>query len=129
MDVSQTRDHKRCMDRAAEACRLHPIGFLLHKLKTMGCEVSLDNERLLCEPCGKGFLGGFDPDAKEVILCEDNLTSQRQLNRILTHELIHAYDVCRTQYDSNNLQHLACSEIRAANLSGDCEVWQEKLPL
>ena len=66
---------------------------------------------------------GFDPDAKEVILCEDNLTSQNQLNRILTHELIHAFDVCRAHYDNNNLEHLACSEVRAANLSGEWE-WE-----
>jgi inner membrane protease ATP23 len=47
------------------------------------------------------------------------------MNDVLTHELIHAYDDCRSTVDWDNLEHLACSEIRAANLSGDCFYWKE----
>lgn len=43
----------------------------------------------------------------------------RQVDHALTHELIHAYDHCRAgNLDWSNLEHHACSEIRAATLSG-----------
>ena len=42
------------------------------------------------------------------------------MNNTLTHELIHTLDYCRAEIDWNNLDHLACTEIRAANLSGEC---------
>jgi len=45
---------------------------------------------------------------------------QRHVNELLTHELIHSYDDCRAHVDWNNLQHVACSEVRAATLSGEC---------
>lgn len=38
----------------------------------------------------------------------------------MVHESIHAFDACRVKLDSNNCTHLACTEIRAANLSTDC---------
>ncbi|XP_072257531.1 mitochondrial inner membrane protease ATP23 homolog isoform X2 [Pyxicephalus adspersus] len=48
------------------------------------------------------------------------------MNRVVTHELIHAFDHCRAHVDwFTNVQHLACSEIRAANLSGDCSISNE----
>ncbi|XP_043934757.1 mitochondrial inner membrane protease ATP23 homolog [Protopterus annectens] len=48
------------------------------------------------------------------------------MNRVVTHELIHAFDHCRAHVDwFNNMKHLACSEIRAANLSGDCSFGNE----
>jgi len=40
----------------------------------------------------------------------------------LTHELVHAYDHCRAYVDWSNCVHHACSEVRAANLSGDCKM-------
>lgn len=36
---------------------------------------------------------------------------------VLTHELIHMFDYCKNQLDFKNLDHLACTEIRAANLA------------
>lgn len=69
------------------------------------------------------------------------------MNETLTHELVHSYDYCRAELDWNDLQHLACTEvgtlhmwlgpscyvegpilfsqIRAANLSGECFFWKE----
>lgn len=47
------------------------------------------------------------------------------MDETLTHELVHSYDHCRAHVDWNDLTHLACSEIRAANLSGECFFWKE----
>lgn len=47
------------------------------------------------------------------------------MNDTLTHELVHTLDYCRAEIDWTNLLHLACTEIRAANLSGECFFWKE----
>jgi inner membrane protease ATP23 len=45
----------------------------------------------------------------------------------MVHELIHAIDLCRTKMDPlNNCMHMACTEIRAENLSGECD-WTREL--
>lgn len=35
---------------------------------------------------------------------------------VLSHEMIHMFDYCRNKLEFDNLDHLACTEIRAANL-------------
>ncbi len=42
------------------------------------------------------------------------------VERNLRHELIHAFDDARGEVDPTDCDHHACSEIRAARLSGDC---------
>jgi len=42
------------------------------------------------------------------------------------HELVHAYDHCKArELDWHNCKHHACTEVRAANLSGDCRMGNE----
>ena len=76
--------------------------------------------------------GKFDPHSGRIEICEEAIQSVSHVEDTLSHELIHAYDHCRIEWqeDSNllcigivfvDLRHLACSEIRAANLSGDCK--------
>uniref|UniRef100_A0A8C1BA83 Mitochondrial inner membrane protease ATP23 n=1 Tax=Cyprinus carpio carpio TaxID=630221 RepID=A0A8C1BA83_CYPCA len=48
------------------------------------------------------------------------------MKRVVTHKLIHAFDHCRARVDwFNSFRHLACSEIRAVSLSGDCSFVNE----
>ncbi len=55
----------------------------------------------------------------------ESFRTQHQWNRALSHELIHAYDDCRADLRRDDVRHIACTEIRAANLSGDCDFWDE----
>lgn len=43
--------------------------------------------------------------------------SQGMVQGVLTHEMIHMFDFCRNELDFKNIDHLACTEIRAANLT------------
>lgn len=43
----------------------------------------------------------------------------------LKHELVHAYDHCTKKFNILNAQHVACAEIRAVALSGECGFIQE----
>lgn len=59
---------------------------------------------------------------KKVIVCENvNASSTRQAET-LTHEMLHAYDMCTKNVDPNNCIHHACMEIRSSNLSGECHL-------
>uniref|UniRef100_A0A3Q2Z1Z3 Mitochondrial inner membrane protease ATP23 n=1 Tax=Hippocampus comes TaxID=109280 RepID=A0A3Q2Z1Z3_HIPCM len=79
-----------------------------------------------CEDCDGTVSGGFDAATSQIVLCQNNIHQQSHMNRVVTHELIHAFDHCRAHVDwFNNFRHLACSEIRAANLSGDCSFSNE----
>ena len=93
--------------------------------------------RVVCEPCGAEAkaLGRFvpgveaEPNTRGVVLCQEVVDDPRVpeslVRRTLLHEFIHAYDDCRVNVDYSNLEHVACTEVRAAMLSGDCDFWTE----
>jgi Peptidase M76 family len=62
----------------------------------------------------------------EIFLCQQHLRNESHAHESMVHELIHAIDMCRTKMDPlHNCIHLACTEIRAENLSGECSIWNE----
>lgn len=79
------------------------------------------------ENCEATIAGGFRPQSG-VVVCQNHVQTQEEVNNLLAHELIHAFDHCRAKdLDWNNCQHHTCSEIRASNLSGDCHWFFEAL--
>ncbi|XP_011406005.2 PREDICTED: mitochondrial inner membrane protease ATP23 homolog isoform X4 [Amphimedon queenslandica] len=121
---SNERLNKQCRDRMHKSLKSSYVRYMLNAMKEIGCEVKV-GRHLVCEPCGDRLLGGFDEDRNQIVLCENNIYSDDCMTNVLTHELIHAYDHCRAHVDWKNLDHQACSEIRAANLSGECFFWKE----
>mmetsp|Transcript_12391 Transcript_12391/g.19060 ORF Transcript_12391/g.19060 Transcript_12391/m.19060 type:complete len:239 (-) Transcript_12391:88-804(-) len=62
----------------------------------------------------------------EIYLCQQHIQSEDHAHTSMVHELIHAVDMCRAKMDPlNNCIHMACTEIRAQNLSGECAPWKE----
>ena len=64
----------------------------------------------------------------EIYLCHNNghLIDEDHAHKAMVHELIHAIDLCRTKMDPfNNCVQFACTEIRAENLSGECNWFKE----
>lgn len=62
----------------------------------------------------------------EIFLCQQHLSSEGQAHRTIVHELIHAVDTCRSKMNpQKNCIHLACTEIRAENLSSECNFFNE----
>ncbi|XP_045144942.1 mitochondrial inner membrane protease ATP23 homolog [Echinops telfairi] len=84
-------------------------------------------EQCCCEcPRPSVLVHGASERFSKIVLCQNNIRNQAHMNRVVTHELIHAFDHCRAHVDwFTNVRHLACSEIRAANLSGDCSLINE----
>lgn len=115
--------HARCewmVSRAASSGDAYDLAF--RYLPTYGCPFGREN--IMCMPCSGSIHGGYIPGIG-VLICENHVDNQATLSRTLTHELIHAFDECRAKIDWSNCEHQACTEIRAATLSGDCDVQAE----
>nr|XP_014430695.1 mitochondrial inner membrane protease ATP23 homolog isoform X2 [Pelodiscus sinensis] len=83
---------------------------LLDAMKQSGCTVYKDRH-FACEDCDGCVSGGFDSATSQIVLCQNNIHQQSHMNRVVTHELIHAFDHCRAHVDwFKNVKHLACSE-------------------
>lgn len=91
--------------------------------------------------CDRRIAGGFDPVTNQVrriqynstfqnlqkvkentlfqvIICQNVATGEGRVQSTLAHELVHMFDYCRHNLDFTNIDHVACSEVRAANLTG-----------
>lgn len=51
------------------------------------------------------------------MICENHHPSKGIVQGTLVHEMIHMFDYCRHNVDFSKVEHVACSEIRAANLA------------
>lgn len=90
------------------------VKLMLAALKSSGCEVDL-GRHISCEVCDNTVTGGYDPDTNQIIICQNTAKSRNRVQSTLSHEMIHMFDYCRNKLDLNNIDHLACTEIRAAN--------------
>jgi inner membrane protease ATP23 len=126
----ERRSMSTCEETLEAALSTGTAGFMLRALQQLGCAVDLSY--FSCEPrCGQDGMniqGGFllDEDGvSSIMVCANKVSSHGMMMRVLTHELIHAYDHCRALVDWSDCRHHACSEVRASNLSGDCHYSRE----
>lgn len=116
--------HERCLKRKAKLIQSSPIvRFMLEQLEKAGCPLDV-NAHFRCAPCDLSRSGGFSP-THGIILCENRFVSKEHMEDTLTHELIHAFDHCTTTVNWASCAQLACSEIRAVSLSGECRFLKE----
>lgn len=109
-------DNVRCERNVYKCVKNSPlVKLMLSALKTAGCEVDI-RRNIVCEPCEKVVTGGYDSELNQVVVCQNNARSSGVVQGILAHELLHMFDQCRAKMDLKNIDHLACTEIRAANL-------------
>ena len=95
------------------------VRILMTALKAKGCPL-IPSRHISCEPCDGNLRGGFDDKVVQVVVCSNKCKTPDQVEEILAHELVHMYDFCTAKTDlDNNVNHLACTEVRAANLA-DC---------
>mmetsp|Transcript_12045 Transcript_12045/g.14034 ORF Transcript_12045/g.14034 Transcript_12045/m.14034 type:complete len:196 (+) Transcript_12045:125-712(+) len=127
--TSATCDDGTCGEMLAKGLSVPRVKELRESMEKLGCVTP--KRFFACRPCeNESIIAGFVYDGEnKVVLCSDNIEKfnikQEHVDRTLIHELIHAYDHCRAEMDWKNCLHIACSEIRAANLSGDCNMKAE----
>ena len=100
------------------------VATLLKKVEGAGCPFS--GPPIVCEDVFRGapVTGSYDTMQHRVILnpaVPPAAMTAAEWARTSAHELVHAFDVCRARVKTDDCLHLACTEIRAANLSGDCD--------
>ena len=98
------------------------VVFLMDHVKRLGGNLSKIN--INCDVCDDTKGGGFHPQMG-ILLCANWIQNKWQLEDILAHELVHAYDHLKFKVDTTNLKHHACTEIRALMLSGECRIFNE----
>ena len=108
----------QCEKNIARAIRNSPfIRLMLAGLKEAGCTVT-PHRHLVCEAaCSPEVSGGYDQKTNQVVICSNICVTPQKVEEILAHELVHLYDFCTTNLDLTRSDHLACTEIRAANLA------------
>ena len=93
-----------------------------------------ENLKIECRPCGtQGPEGGarafvMGPSPLSIVLCSNRLhnsTDTHEMEQVLTHELIHVYDVKSLQMDLRKCVNLAYSEIRAAREAECHDSWMQ----
>ncbi|CCI48978.1 unnamed protein product [Albugo candida] len=99
------------------------VAYLAYAMDQMGCKMS--HLRFDIRHCQSKSLGGFEIDENGQPI--NHIQTQEAMDRTLAHEMIHAFDHCRAKVDWENPAHIACTEIRAAALSGDCDFKEEVL--
>ena len=121
----------RCESLKEKALKSMHVKFVRDKMQELGCDTyATEHFSFACEPCfDAAVVGRFDASGRRLLLCSDNIEkyklSDAHVLRTVLHELIHAYDMCRVQLDPLDCSHIACTEIRAAHLSGDCDFFTE----
>lgn len=89
---------------------------------------------LKCRPCAttgpeagaRAFLMG--PNPLSVIICHNRVNSDKaEIEEILTHELVHLYDVHTLRLDLQECENLAYSEVRAAKAAECRSSWHPHL--
>ena len=100
----------------------------MRKIESRGCALATDP--IICEDVfgAAPLMGGYDAVRRVVVMnpaVPDRTMDQSEWTRTITHELVHAFDACRAVVEPGNCAHVACTEVRTANLSGDCDVTVE----
>ena len=120
---------QKCRSLTATSLRSSPrVSMLLSKLAAQGCPTRA--ESIVCEDVfGAAPVGGaFDSVSSQIIMnprVPPAHMNQSDWTRAITHELVHAFDACRVSLEPDSCAHLACTEIRASNLSGECDFMAE----
>lgn len=85
--------------------------FLRQKINQLGADINSSNVH--CRRCpsleGRKF-GAFDGQYG-VLLCANHLRDRSHTEDVLAHEMVHAWDYLRFDWDKKDLRHAACAEV------------------
>jgi inner membrane protease ATP23 len=126
-DAGDEGEASTCRDLVDKALQRCPkVKFMQEALSKLG--IAADKDFVQCAHCPEGTAaaGGYFPDRKLVILCQQWVAKAKgEVENTLVHEMVHAYDDARANMNWQDLTQHACTEIRAARLSGDCTFGRE----
>lgn len=116
-----------CKAWLAQGLKDSRVRFISAAMKMKGCAVPPSYFRCAVASTNEaaGQLEHGKDGRTQITLFANCVGTKRKAHNTMRHELLHAYDYCRARVDWRNLFHHACTEVRAANLSGDCDFGDE----
>ncbi|XP_034952471.1 mitochondrial inner membrane protease ATP23 homolog [Chelonus insularis] len=106
-----------CEKKLYDCIKTHPlVKLMMGALKSSGCSMDL-RRHFSCEECDPSVTGGYDPEMNQIVICQNSSKSKGMIASVLVHEMIHMFDYCKNNLDFKNIDHVACTEIRAANFT------------
>ncbi|KAF5203618.1 Mitochondrial inner membrane protease atp23 [Thalictrum thalictroides] len=106
---------EECEDMIRRSLRTPTVKFLRERMNKAGCYVGDNYFKAI--KCDYVRAGGYSP-REGVMVCSNFMTFQDEVDQVIIHELIHAYDQCRAaNLDWTNCAHHACSEVHLLTLS------------
>ena len=124
-DANQAGACRTLVDKALTSCP--KVKFMRDSLIALGMRAA-DVDFVTCAHCpdGAATAGGYLPAHQLVVLCQQWVAqAPGEVENTLVHEMVHAYDDARARMNWMDLTQHACTEIRAASLSGDCNFRRE----
>ncbi|KAK2576476.1 hypothetical protein KPH14_005807 [Odynerus spinipes] len=112
----QNLDKLKCEKHVYNCVKNNPlIHLMMAALNSSGCPFDI-RRHISCESCDNSVTGGYDAELNQIVICHNTARSERKVQGVLAHEMVHMFDYCRNEMDFKNIEHIACTEIRAANL-------------
>jgi len=111
---------KRCQYNSLKCFENVPyLKLLWNSIEKQGCKLDL-GRHFSCELCQPGsdiqHSGTFDESTNQVVICANN-NNGRQCCGALIRNMISMFDKCARNQQTDNLEQIACTEIRKANLA------------
>ena len=106
LEADPDKQRIKCEQNVVNCIDKYPlVKIMLNALEKAGCEVDL-RRHFSCETCGPKVAGGYDARRNKIIICQNQYQREKQLSATISHELLHMYDNCRTEFDPRNLDHI-----------------------
>ncbi|XP_020204993.1 mitochondrial inner membrane protease ATP23 isoform X1 [Cajanus cajan] len=119
------KTEEECQAMIHKSFQTPMVRFLRERLEKAGCAVGANFFKAVT--CSEKVAGNY-VTGQGVKVCSNYMRIQDEVNQVVIHELIHAFDHCHAaNLDWSDCAHLACTEIRASHLSGDCHYKRELL--
>lgn len=118
--VHEADDCKRCEKQRDWLFQYSPVvRFMRENVGKLGAD--LDASNVVCRRCNTlsktGVKQGAFSQDFGILLCANHLKGKKDMEDVLAHEMVHAYDFMRFKYDKWNLKHMACTEVSHGNAS------------
>lgn len=97
------------------------LKLIWESIERSGCNLNF-SRHFSVEICEEGrgneFAGTYDPNLNQVVICANNRQAHSFMVANLFKNMLEMFDNCTKKIEYNNVEHLACIEIRKANLGG-----------
>lgn len=109
----------RCKYFSENARNWWKVDILLNALSALNSPVVVE----CVSSTGSASPVAYVVDQNKIVIDSSSFLTPFSYRRALARGLVYAFDNARAKVDYSNIDHLTCTSIRAANISGECDLW------